>query len=243
MIEINLVPDVKQELIHAQRVRTTVISISIIAAIIFAGLVVLLSLYVFGAQAIRGALLDNSISSESKKLSNVKDLGKALTIQQQMSQISSIHSNTTVDSRLFDILTTTIPSDTTVSTFRLDSDTNTLTINGETSGSNAYNNLDVLKKTLLATKFEYENKDDRGKKLTVPLTKQISDGDRSYTQDSEGNRVLRFSISFEYAEELFSRNSVNGTIVAPTHTNATDSKLDVPSSLFTPSGSTGSGEN
>ena len=234
MIEINLVPDVKQELIRAQRVRTTVISIAILAAIGFAAAVVLLSIYVFGAQALRSGLADNSIDSESKKLQNVQDLGKALSLQNQLTQISSIHGKTTMNSRLFDVLATVIPSGTTVSSIALDSDETTITIQGETGG---YNDLDALKKTILATKFEYQ-KDGDNEVQSVPLATQIDDGDRSYGQDSDGKRVLRFSISFTYPDELFSRDSLHGQVVAPSAKNATDSKLDIPSSIFT-SGSEG----
>lgn len=234
MIEINLVPDVKQELLRAQRVRTTVISIAILAAIGFAAAVVLLSLYVFGGQTIRSTLVDNSIRSESEKLKEVEDLDKALSLQNQLNTITSIREKTTIDSRLFDILATVIPKSTAVSDISLDAEEKTITIQGETGG---YNDLDALKKTILATKFEYLEEDDLNRKLhTVPLAEKIEDGDRSYGQDADGKRVLRFSISFVYSEELFSRNSLNGQVVAPSARNATDSKLSIPSSLFTNGG-------
>lgn len=232
MIEINLVPDVKQELIRANRVRSSVISLSIVIAIAAAAAVVVLSLYVFGAQTLRSNLLDGSIDSEYKKLKDVKDLNNALTIQQQVGAISSIHDSTTVDSRLFDVLTTVIPKGTTVSNFSLDSDAKTITIEGVASG---YNDLDVLKKTILATKFVYQNKDDdaTAQSESVALATQVDDGDRSLGQDDDGRQILRFSISFAYPDDLFSRTAINGRIVAPSKTNATDSRLSTPASLFT----------
>lgn len=232
MIEINLVPDVKQELLRAQRVRTTVISIAILAAIGFAAAVVLLSLYVFGAQTLRSALADGSIKKESEKLQNVQDLDKALSLQNQLSNITSIREKTTMDSRLFDVLATVIPKNTTVSDISLDAEEKTITVQGETGG---YNDLDALKKTILATKFEYRE-DGTSDIKSVPLAQQIEDGDRSYGQDADGKRVLRFSISFTYPDELFSRSSLNGQVVAPSARNATDSKLSIPSSLFTNGG-------
>ena len=54
MIEINLVPDVKQELIRAQRVRTGVISMSILVGLAALGIVALLLIWVFAIQAARG---------------------------------------------------------------------------------------------------------------------------------------------------------------------------------------------
>ena len=74
MIEINLVPDVKQELLRAQRTRTAVITISIISGLAAIGIVVLLLVYVFGVQAVRSGLADNAIKEQSEKLASVEDL-------------------------------------------------------------------------------------------------------------------------------------------------------------------------
>ena len=65
MIEINLVPDVKQELIRAQRSRTVVVTFSILTGIIALGIVVLLLLYVFGVQTLRSAIADDAIEKNS----------------------------------------------------------------------------------------------------------------------------------------------------------------------------------
>jgi len=47
MIEVNLIPDVKLELLKARKVRTNVISLSILITIVTAGAVALLAFYVF----------------------------------------------------------------------------------------------------------------------------------------------------------------------------------------------------
>ena len=54
MIEINLIPDVKQELLRAQKGRAVVISASIFASVIAVGVVALLLVYIFGVQGVRG---------------------------------------------------------------------------------------------------------------------------------------------------------------------------------------------
>ena len=55
MIEINLIPDVKQELLRAQKGRAVVISASIFASVIAVGVVALLLVYIFGVQGVRKA--------------------------------------------------------------------------------------------------------------------------------------------------------------------------------------------
>lgn len=231
MIEINLVPDVKQELISAQRVRAGVISMAILVGIIAAGVVVVLAIWVFAVQAARSVITDNAIKSESEKLSQVEDISNTLTIQNQLGKLSAMHDGKHIDSRLFDILTTINPpepNNVAITKLTLDSETSSITV--EAQAVNGYPALEVFKKTIAATKFEY-SKD--GQSQSVPLATEISDSERSYGENASGVKVLRFTLVFAYSEELFSKTAENATIVAPTRTNVTDSFLGVPKSLFT----------
>ncbi len=241
MIEINLVPDVKQELINAQRVRTSVITLSIFVGIAAIGAVVLLAIYVFGVQTARGLLSDDAIKKESTKLAQVEDISNMLTIQNQLSKLPAMHDSKNIDSRIFDVLTTinpAAPNNVSITNLTLDSSTKVITIEGQ--AANGYLALEVFKKTINATNFEF-SKD--GTKQTVPLASQMSDSDRSYGDDASGARVLRFTLSFTYPDELFSRTAENTLIVAPTRTNVTDSFVGVPDSLFTKNPNTTGGNN
>lgn len=241
MIEINLVPDVKQELISAQRVRTNVISLAIIVGIVAIGIVVVLAVWVFGVQTARGVLSDNAIKEESQKLSTIPDVSNTLTIQNQLSKLSAMHDNKNIDSRIFDVLATInppAPNNVAITNLSLDSATKTIKIEGQ--AVNGYPALEVFKKTINATKFEFT---DNGDKRDVPLASLMSDSDRSYGDDATGATVLRFTLTFVYPDELFSRQAVNAVIVAPTRTNVTDSYLGVPNSLFTSKASDSQGGN
>lgn len=241
MIEINLVPDVKQELIRAQRVRASVISISIVIGIGAVGVVVLLGLWVFAIQTARGLISDNTIKNESQKLANVPDISNTLTIQNQLSKLPAQHDEKHIDSRLFDILTTINPADPNniaITSLGLDSTTNMITI--EAQAENGYPALEVFKKTINATTFQY-SKD--GQTQSVALASDMSDSDRSYGEDATGKKVLRFTLTFVYPTELFARTSQDAKIVAPDKTNVTDSFLGVPKSLFTQKAGDASGEN
>lgn len=239
MIEINLVPDVKQELINAQRVRTSVITLSIFVGIAAVGAVILLAIYVFGIQAARGLLSDEAIKTESQKLSQVKDISNMLTIQNQLSKLPAMHDSKNIDSRIFDVLATInppAPNNISITNLALDSSSKTIKIEGQ--AANGWPALEVFKKTINATNFEFAK---AGEKQTVPLASQMSDSERSYGDDASGARVLRFTLSFVYPDELFSRAAENALIVAPTRTNVTDSFLGVPNSLFTANAGTGEG--
>lgn len=231
MIEINLVPDVKQELIKAQRVRASVISVSILVGMAAVGVVVVLAIWVFAVQTARSVLTDNTIKSESEKLTKVEDVSNTLTIQNQLSKLTAMHNDKNIDSRIFDVLTTINPpepNNVSITNLSLDSSEKTITI--EAQAVNGYPALDVFKKTINATTFQFTQD---GEKQSVALASNMSDSDRSYGEDASGAKVLRFTLSFTYPDELFAKTAQSAAIVAPTRKNATDSYLGVPQSLFT----------
>ena len=233
MIEVNLVPDVKQELIHAERVRSVVISMTILVGLVAVGLVVLLGLWVFGVQTARGAITDNTIKNENTKLASVEDLESSLTIQNQLSLLPTLHEDKQVDSRIFDVLATIsppAPNNISISKLTIDAEEKTIAIEAQAIGG--YPALEVFKKTITATEFRFTSADNTEESRL--LANSISDGDRSYGENANGQRVLRFGLIFEYPEELFTPYLSNATIAGPDKTNVTDSFLDIPKSLFSP---------
>ena len=230
MIEINLIPDVKQELLKAERARALVISGSILTCIIAGGLVVLLVIFIYGVQFGRGLLLDNSVKSESSKLAQVEDLSKMLTIQNQINRIDTLNDTKEIDSRLFDVLSAVIPpspNEVRVSTLSVNKDESTITLEGQTK---AYDSMEVFKKTIYSSVIVY-NED--GTEKQVKLATDISTADISYGEDSDGVKVLRFNLSFKYPPELFSAKIPVLIIKLSINGNVTDSYLGIPKSIFT----------
>jgi len=233
MIEINLVPDVKQELMKAQRLRTTVMSMAIVVGLAAVGVVVVLALYVFGAQTLRSTLADDAITKEQKKLSKVEGLAGALTIQNQLAKLAELSADRQVNSRVFDVLSSIVPSEpntVAISKTSIDTENKTITIDAQADGGFA--TLEVFKKTIEATRFEYEL-EGSPKPKKVRLATDMSDSNRSYGEDASGKKVLRFTISFTYPDELFTRSISKAKIAGPERTNVTDSFIGVPESLFT----------
>lgn len=230
MIEINLLPDIKQELIRAQRIRTRVIQGSIFIGVVSITAVTLLSFYVFTVQTVRSSMADDSIKQGSAKLMSVKDLSKTLTIQNQLTKISALNSSKNIDSRIFDVLTAIIPpvpNNVQISTLSVDSSAGTITMDGQ--ASNSYAAVEVFKKTIEGATLKYT--DANNSLQQVDLASSISISNTSYGEDSSSNKVLRFTISFTYTPELFSQASKNISIVT-TSGNVTDSYLGVPQSIF-----------
>lgn len=231
MIEINLVPDVKQELIHAQRVRLSVISLAIVASIVAVGALALLG-GIYGVESFRSHLLDNSIRDNSKKLSRVSDIDKTLTIQNQLAQIGPIHDSSHVTSRIFGVLVPisaqNTPNQIQYTNVTVDVAASTVTVQAQTP---QYGGLDAFRKTLAATKFKYSS--DGSDEQSVPLASDISVTQQTLGQSSEGTPAVTFTLTFTYPTELLSPTSKNAQIVTPSATNATDSYQGIPTSLFT----------
>lgn len=229
MIEINLVPDIKQELIRARMIRSTVVSVAIIATIVAAGIVVALAIYVFAVQGVRNIVADQSIKDGAAKLATVEDLSKVLTIQNQLTKMGALNDEKVMDSRVFDVLQAIIPpapNEVKVSSLTVDAEAGTITFEGQTP---TYPSFEAFKKTIAAANVRYMDQD---KQTDVVLATSLSISDVSYGEDATGTKVLRFTVSFVYAPELFSPKVSSPTIVLINGGNVTDSYIGIPKSIF-----------
>lgn len=230
MIQINLVPDIKQEMLRAQRMRNVTISLSILVGIIAGGAVVALGV-VLGAQTAVEAYTTGQIKSEYQKLASTKDINNALTIQNQLSEISGQHDKRTMNSRLLDVLTAinpAAPDDVKLSKITLDPKESTLTLEGSVSGG--FPSTEVFRKTILNTTIAAKQ---NGESKEVPLTTEVKLQNTSFGQDASGSRVVRFTIVFAYPQGLFTNELQEVKIQTPTsRIDVTDSKTRVPDSMF-----------
>jgi Tfp pilus assembly protein PilN len=231
MIEINLVPDVKQQLNKAERVRSRVVFGSILIGLGAVGVIAILLVYVFAVQTVRSAIADEGIKKGGEQLAAVEDLSKILTIQNQLSLISELNSQKKINSRLFDVLSAVIPpkpNNVQVSSLLINAEDSQVTIEGQTR---AYEVLEIFKKTVDGAVITYKQDDqDQEAKLAT----NISTSDISYGEDASGAKVLRFTLRFTYAEELFSPAVSSIVIKLVNEGNVTDSYLGLPKSIFAP---------
>ena len=231
MIEINLLPNVKRELLKTRAMRNRVISISFLVGGASIAAVVVLAL-ILGSQIAAEAVQNGVIKDRNDKLMAVEDLNKVVTIQNQLTKINEQHSGKKINSRIFDVVTAVnpvAPNNVSFSDIKVNPESKTITLEG--SAVNGYSALETLKKTILNTKVQTTDGD---KSSEVSLTKEIKDGDTSFGENSEGKKVLQFSFSFEYAEELLEPAN-NGTVSVLTPTgkvDVTDSRQGIPDSLF-----------
>jgi len=231
MIEINLIPDVKQELIRARRARSAVVSGAIITSVIAVAVVAVLAIYVYAVQTVRGVVVDDAIKSGSSKLSSVEDLSKMLTIQNQLTKMSALNDEKSIDSRVFDLLAAVIPpapNSVKISKATVNATDKTLVLEGQTP---AYPALETFRKTIDAAYVQY--KDSDSKQQRVVLATNVSISEISYGEDETGAKVVRFTITFNYAKEMLSPLVTSPVIVLMDGGNVTDSYIGIPKSIFT----------
>ena len=148
MIQFNLLPDVKLEYIRTQRLKQTVVSISVLAAGVALTILILLFLVVDVFQKQHLKAVNNDIKTNTAKLKSIPDLNKILTIQNQLNSLPSLHAKKPVTSRLFGYISQIVPDKVNISQLQIDFDANTITFTGSADSIATVNKfVDTLKFT------------------------------------------------------------------------------------------------
>lgn len=108
MFEVNLVPDVKNEMIKALKIRNLILFICIVVSAAAIG-VVLVLFSIKGGQDFALSQQDNKLKSLSQQLNSYDGIDEFLTIQDQLGKISSLSENKQAASRVFGILGVMLP--------------------------------------------------------------------------------------------------------------------------------------
>lgn len=151
MIELNLLPELKQTFIKAQRTRRLVISLSIL---ISAGVVVLLVilLSVNGLQKKHLSDLSSDISRQSSTLKNEPQINKILTVQNQLGSLTALHEAKPEASKLFGYLNQITPAEVSIGNFSIDFTQQLVTVSGTAPALSSVNKyIDTLKFTTYTT--------------------------------------------------------------------------------------------
>lgn len=239
MIQLNLLPDIKKQLLHAQMQRNLVISICIVVSVA-AGSVILILGGIMGGQVIQKNMLTQSIedshSSIAEKQSN-DQLDQYLTIQNQLSKISALKDQQLNYSRVFDYLkelNPAAPNTVELSSVKIaapgsssssgatDTTGVTIELQGETAN---YSSLNVFKSTLSLAKFSYAPKTDANVE-TKPLFISVAVASSSLTNDK-----LSFSMIAVFDVAVFASDSVDIKLDIPNETTS-DSDRNSPSNIF-----------
>ncbi len=131
--EINLVPDIKLEMIKMQKIRNLIFFICIIISIASVSITLVLG-SIKGAQDLAMSGQDSHMKNLSSKILGYDELAEFLTVQNQLRGIAQVENNQKVLSRAITLLKALMPSgvDTVeVSELAVDLKTSTLTFDGQ----------------------------------------------------------------------------------------------------------------
>lgn len=218
MISLNLLPDVKKDLLRVRRERNLVVSISVVVVGASIGVLLLLS-GTLGVLVATKALMENGIKNDEqtiKQAQKKKQLDKYITVQNQLKQIGKLKSDQQVYSRLMDYLTQlnpAAPNNVQISSAKIEApagssgDTSssssssasadgiTMTIEGKTTNFSA---LDVYKNTLSKAQLSYEVEEedtssdsDSSANSDGTYSKETSSDSDSSDSDSQSKKKKR----------------------------------------------------
>ncbi|MDO4979071.1 MAG: hypothetical protein Q4E47_02895 [Candidatus Saccharibacteria bacterium] len=107
--EVNLVPEIKLQMIKTQKLRNLVLFVCIVIAVVCGGTIAVFGSVIAG-QAVSMAHQDEHIDDLSNRVMGYGELTEFLTIQDQLDKLSSIVENKKVLSRVFPILASLLPT-------------------------------------------------------------------------------------------------------------------------------------
>lgn len=183
--EINLVPDIKEEMIKTLKLRNFIFFLCIAVAAASVGITLIAGL-IMGGQQLALNNKKNTINELSTKLNSYSDLNDFLTLKDQLGNTSTLASNKKVLSRTFNILSALLPTgaDTiTISELSVNLDNEgqpTLNFDAQANAGSEpyidYNVLDSFKKSMQYMRYDYGSYVDK-KGNEIPAYCMIESGD------------------------------------------------------------------
>jgi Tfp pilus assembly protein PilN len=191
MIQFNLLPDVKQEYLKAQRTRQLVLLVAFVASAVSVTILVLLlvSVKLVQQKSMRDA--DRDITKYSNQLKALPDIDKILTVQNQLNTLTGLHDDKAVTSRTFGYLQQLTPSTVSLNSIAIDYTANTINLSGVAT---ALDQVNVYVDTLKQTTFTTDKSDAEDKAFSNVVL-------ASFGRDDKG---ATFSLTLSYKPEIFS---------------------------------------
>ena len=199
--EINLVPDIKDEMIKTLKLRNFIFFLCIVVAASSVAVTFIVGL-IMGGQQLALTSKQNTLDNLSAKLNSYSDLSDFLTFKDQLGNISTLTSNRKVFSRTFNILSALLPTgaDTiTISELNvaLDGDQPTFSFDAQANAGKApgidYNVLDAFKKSMDYMRYDYGDYVDASGS-TIPAYCMIETGSDGAILNEPGRGIYAYWI-------------------------------------------------
>ncbi|MBR3230894.1 hypothetical protein IKF73_02625 [Candidatus Saccharibacteria bacterium] len=224
--EINLVPDIKGDMIKTLKLRNLIFFLCIIVAAVSVGAIFILGV-IAGGQRLAIDSKKTTIDNLSAKLDSYSDLNDFLTIKTQLSNLDSTINNKKVLSRTFNILSAIIPTGAdkiTISELGVDlsSDTPFFAFEAQANAGQPpyidYSVLDSFKKSMKYMRYDYGTYVDKDGN-TIPAYCMIeTNTDGAFFIDPDKGRYAYWNINSEGCNPA----TANADTVSDTSSNSTN---------------------
>ena len=228
MISINLLPDIKKNLLRVRRERNLVVTVSIVAVAASVGVLFLLGAMLAGATIIKNGHIGkiDDYESEIEEAKDKDQLNEYLTVQNQLSQIDGLKGEQKVYSRLMDYLVQlnpAAPNNAALTSVSLEDGDDGIAITLEGTTAN-YATLNVYKNTLINAILKYEEKTDD------ESSDEQKDDESDTANDEKAEKINLFSSvtvrSTNFVDDGSNGNSVRFEITAVFDPKAFDSSIE-----------------
>lgn len=235
MISINLLPDIKKNLLRVRRERNLVVTVSIVAVTASVGVLFLLGAMLAGATIIKNGHIGkiDDYESEIEEAKDKDQLNEYLTVQNQLSQIDGLKGEQKVYSRLMDYLVQlnpAAPNNAALKSVSLEDGDDGIAITLEGTTAN-YATLNVYKNTLINAILKYEEKtddessdeqgDDKSDEVNdekaerINLFSSVTVRDTNFVDEGNNGNSVRFEITAVFDPKAFDSSIENQSIEIP----------------------------
>jgi Tfp pilus assembly protein PilN len=220
MIQFNLLPDVKIKYIKARTQKRLVVLVAGTVGAVSFGALALMAIYTYGVQGAEISSLNNKIkaskSSITQKNKQVDDIGKVLTVQNQLISLDKLHAEKPIMSHIFDYLAKLTPSQVTIANLSVDNaSAHTISVQGSTDTLETINKfVDTLKFTTFKT-----DKDATEQQIFTGVSLS------TFSRDKSG---ASYSIAFTYDPIIFDSKYTANSLIVPNNKITTRSELGRP---------------
>ncbi len=213
MIQLNLVPNIKQEYLKTQQTKRVIALTALGISGFVVAIVILLAVTVYGLQKKHISDLNNDIDVKTAEIQGIPQIEKILTVQSQLKALPGLHDQVPKTTRVFDFLGDLTPSDISLQQVLLGFGT------GQTSAG-----LSSFQITGRATSFKAVN---RYVDTIKNANYRVSGGDKlpafnsvvlsSIGQDAAttGRFPTGFVLSFNYDSQIFLRTNASVDLIIP----------------------------
>lgn len=251
-LEINLVPDIKNEMIKALKLRNFIFFLCIVVS---AGAIVVVLIFgsIVGGQSVALNDKNNTLDQMSGTLNGYSDLGEFLTIQNQVKQLSGIASNKNLLSRTFNFLLAFEPTNGDLiefSTINVDLISSTIRIEAQADALNEpfidYNVLDAFKKSLNYLTYDYGKYVDKNGNEIPSYCIVENDLNGSFFAEEDGSLYAYWDIDrvgCNPADDEDEEDEDEDDVVVTNNNDEAEDNCDDGENCATPIVISGSGEN